>query len=531
MHREESINQLKQTSFDLLVIGGGATGTGIALDAATRGLKVALVERDDFASGTSSKSTKLIHGGVRYLEAAVKTFDRGQLQLVRDALHERATLLKIAPHLTRPLAILTPLYKWYEGPYYRIGLKIYDWLAGRSNLFPSRWMGRKEALAQFPKLKEKGLKGGVVYSDGQFDDARMNVTLALTADEEGAVVANHVEVLSMIKTSGRLSGVQVQDRIGGEKFEIKAKVLVNATGPFADSLRKMDDPNAPPLLSASSGVHVVLHERFCPPNTGLLIPKTDDGRVLFFLPWLGHTLVGTTDNPAPLSRDPKPTEEDIRYILHHVEKYLGIPVMREDVMAAWSGLRPLVSDPKAADTAHLSRDHFVQVSDSGLITITGGKWTTYRKMSLDTVNEAVKRAGLHAGPSRTEATLLVGGKNFRPERKEELAQKFGLAPDVAYHLNRSYGDRAERLVRLAQEGYGTRLSPDHPYLEAEVLYGVREEGAQTAVDILARRMRLAFLDHAATRAALPRVIELMAKELGWDPLRRDEEKKKMLEYL
>jgi glycerol-3-phosphate dehydrogenase len=531
MPRQESINQLKQHAFDILVIGGGATGTGIALDAATRGLKVALVERDDFASGTSSKSTKLIHGGVRYLETAVKTFDKGQFNLVRDALHERATLLKIAPHLTRPLAILTPLYKWYEGPYYRIGLKIYDWLAGRTNLFPSRWMGRKEALAQFPKLKSQGLKGGVVYSDGQFDDARMNVTLALTAAEEGAVVVNHLEVTSLLHENGKLAGASLQDRIGGERFDVKAKVIINATGPFADALRLMDDPSAKPLLSASSGVHVVLHERFCPPNTGLLVPKTDDGRVLFFLPWLGHTLVGTTDNPALITKDPKPTEEDIQYILKHVKKYLGIEVKRDEVMAAWSGLRPLVSDPKAADTAKLSRDHFVQVSDSGLITITGGKWTTYRKMAFDTVNEAVKRWGLKALPSRTESTILAGGKNFRREEREELETKYGFPKEVAHHLNRSYGDRAGEIVKLAGEGYGARLSPDHPYLEADVIHAVRKEGAQTAVDVLARRLRLAFLDHDATRSALPRVIELMAKELGWGEERKKKEAEEVSCYL
>jgi glycerol-3-phosphate dehydrogenase len=531
MYREELLNQLKENAFDLLVIGGGATGCGITLDAATRGLKVALVERDDFASGTSSKSTKLIHGGVRYLEQAVKKFDRSQLHLVRDALHERATLLKLAPHLTRPLAILTPLYKWYEGPYYRVGLKMYDLLAGRSNLFQSRWMGAKEALSKFPMLKKEGLKGGVVYSDGQFDDARMNVSLALTAAEQGATVLNHVEVVALIKDQGKLSGARLKDLILGEEFEVRAKVVINATGPFVDTLRKMDDPHCTPILTASSGVHVVLDQRFCPPDAGLIIPKTEDGRVLFLLPWLNHTLVGTTDNPAAIQQDPKPSEEDILYILRHVEKYLGIPVKRDEVLAAWSGLRPLVSDPKAVDTAKLSRDHVIQRSLSGLLTITGGKWTTYRKMALDTVNEAIKLKNLRAGPSRTETTLLVGGKNFRSAMAAELEKNFGFSSEIAQHLSRAYGDRAEKVSLLAKNGFQNRLVPPHPYLEAEVLYAVREELAQTAIDVLARRMRLAFLDVEATRRALPRVIELMAGELGWDDVRRILEEKKVLGYI
>ncbi|MFO1518348.1 MAG: FAD-dependent oxidoreductase [bacterium] len=530
MHREESIKQLKEQSFDLLVIGGGATGAGIALDAATRGLKVALIEKDDFASGTSSKSTKLIHGGVRYLEQAVKKLDRVQLNLVRDALHERATLLKIAPHLTRPLAILTPLYKWYEGPYYRIGLKMYDWLAGRTNLIPSRWMKREEALQKFPMLKKEGLRGGVVYADGQFDDARMNVSIALTAAEEGAVVINHMEVLALQKKFDKISGAIVKDRLGNGEFSVQAKVVINATGPFVDSIRKMDDPQCAPLLTASSGVHIVLDPRFCPPDTGLLIPKTDDGRVLFVLPWLGHTLVGTTDNPAKIETDPKPSEEDILYILHHIKKYLGISMKREEVLSAWSGLRPLVSDPKAADTARLSRDHIVQISPSGLLTITGGKWTTYRKMALDAVNEAIGVGKLSARSSRTHLLPLVGAARFSPLEAEELEKKFGIPPDVAHHLARSYGDRASKVAQIAKEGTPGRLAPHHPFLEAEVVYGVREEKAETVTDVLARRTRLAFLDQAAALKVLPRVVELMGNELKWEPKRREQEKRKALDY-
>ncbi|HKY62427.1 MAG TPA: FAD-dependent oxidoreductase [bacterium] len=532
MKRPALREQLKRDAFDLLIVGGGATGAGIALDAATRGLKVALVERDDFASGTSSRSTKLIHGGVRYLEQAVKKLDRGQWNLVRDALHERATVLKLAPHLAHPLPLVTPLYNWFGIPYYRAGLKMYDWLAGKSNLKPSRYLSAKEAKRNFPMLKGKGLRGGVLYYDGQFDDARMNVTIAMTAIDQGATVLNHVEVVSLSKEDGKLVGAKVRDRINGEEFEVKARLIVNATGPFCDHIRRMDDPQVEPMLTASSGIHIVLDKRFSPPGTGLLIPKTEDGRVLFLLPWLGHTLVGTTDNPAKIETNPKPSEDDIQYILRHLEMYFDIPVSRSDVLSAWSGLRPLVSNPKAADTAKLSRDHVIQISGSGLLTITGGKWTTYRKMALDAVDHAIKVGQLKPlGPSRSEVVPLNGAEGYSKDLPERLVRRFALEPEVAEHLAKAYGGRAEAVALLARDGLGQRLAPNHPHIEAEVLYGVRHELGASAVDVLARRTRLAFLDIAASRHALPRVLAILGDELGWDPERREAEALKFEEYL
>ena len=346
MNREQHIEALKTDAFDVLVIGGGATGSGVALDAATRGLKTALVERDDYSAGTSSRSTKLIHGGVRYLEQAVKKVDRSQFNLVRDALKERAVLIKIAPHLAKPLPLVTPLYNIIEVPYYMTGLKMYDWLAGKANLQPSRFVDSKEALERFPMLKKDGLRGGVVYYDGQFDDARMNVAIALTAAEQGAKLANHVTVTALTKTDGRISGASVEDALSGDTWDISAKVVINATGPFTDGIRQLDDPHAAPMLSASSGAHIVLDAKFSPPETGLLIPQTEDGRVLFLLPWLGHTLVGTTDDPAKIESHPRATEEEIEYILRHIRKYFSIPVERGDVKSAWSGLRPLSVRPE-----------------------------------------------------------------------------------------------------------------------------------------------------------------------------------------
>jgi glycerol-3-phosphate dehydrogenase len=532
MLRDEQIRKLKESHFDLVVIGGGATGSGIALDAATRGLKVALVERDDFAAGTSSRSTKLIHGGVRYLEQAVKKFDREQYHLVKEALHERATLIKLAPHLSHPIALVTPIYSWFSVPYFRIGLKLYDWLAGKKNLNPSKFLSAKAAKKNFPMLKSKGLRGGVLYYDGQFDDARMNVSLALTALEKGAAVSNHLEVIELLKQEQRLQGVRVRDLNTQEEFNIRGKVIINATGPFTDSIRKMEDPESKPMLRASSGVHVVLDKRFSPPATGLLIPKTEDNRVLFLLPWLGHTLVGTTDNPAKVEKNPRPSEEDIQYILRHLKKYFDVPVSREDVQAAWCGLRPLVSDPKASDTARLSRDHVINVGPSGLLTITGGKWTTYRKMALDAVDHAVKLGKLQpAQKSQTERTVLRGGKDYSGQLSQVLIKDFSLDQDVAIHLARAYGSRAPEVARLAGEGYGKRLVPGHPYLEAEVLYGVKHELALTAVDILARRTRLTFLDAPAARKALPKVLDLMGHLLQWDASRRQAEETRFYRYL
>ncbi|WP_337868990.1 FAD-dependent oxidoreductase [Meiothermus sp.] len=513
MERTQLLEKLASETFDVLVIGGGATGAGVALEAASRGLKTALVERYDFAEGTSSRSTKLIHGGVRYLEIAVKTFDRVQLNLVRDALHERSIMLRNAPHLSRPLWLLTPLYKFWEAPYYYTGLKLYDLLAGNARLQPAQYISAKGTLERFPSVNPKGLKGAVAYQDGQFDDARFNVELALTAAQQGAVVLNNLEVTGLLKRNGRLSGAAVKDRLSGKEIEVSAQVIVNTTGPFSDNIRRMDDPEAPPLLKASSGIHIVLDKKYSPPNTGLLIPKTEDGRVVFVLPWLGGTLVGTTDDPAPIVDHPRVTEEEIAYVLRQVRPYLG-DIPRGAVRASWSGLRPLVSRPDA-DTAKLARDHLIQQSASGLLTLTGGKWTTYRKMALDLVNYAVKKFGLTAGESRTEQIPLLGGQGFSADGAKELEQQ-GFSLDEAERLHHAYGARAAAVAQIAAEGYGNRLAVEWPILEAEVVYAVRHEMACTPLDVLARRTRLAFLDTLAALGALPRVAELMGRELGWN---------------
>ena len=525
MSRAQILDAMKQkTPFDLLVIGGGATGCGIAVDAASRGLKVALIEKNDLAEGSSSRSTKLVHGGVRYLEKALKNLDRSQYNLVREGLHERGAFLKNAPHLANRFPLVTPVYKWMDVPYIFCGLLLYDFLAGLRGIGHSQLIGRKAALRRFPMLKSEGLKAGVVYYDGQFNDARMAVTLALTARQNGALVANHVAALSLQKVNGKVCGASVRDTLSGDEFTIHACGVINATGPFADRVRQMDEPSAKPVLNASSGIHIVLSSRFVPPGTGLMIPQTEDGRVLFILPWQGHALIGTTDNPADIVDHPQAREEEIEYLLRHVTKYFDVAVSREDVKSVWSGLRPLILAQDTKTTAELVREHLIEVSPSGLLTIAGGKWTSYRKMAEETVDQAVRTYNLKpACACHSEKFPLVGAKNFDRQGEKLLIRRYGFDPDVAYHFHHAYGDQASNVADLSRSGLGARLHPDHPFLEAEIVYAARHEFAERACDVLARRIPLAFLDNAAAKAVLPRVIELMAGELGWSQERRNEE--------
>lgn len=526
MSREQHLQPLKDgRTFDLIVIGGGATGCGVALDAATRGLKVALIEKNDFSEGTSSRSTKLVHGGVRYLEMAIKRLDRVQYNLVKDGLRERGILLKNARHLSNRLPLITPLYKWLDVPYVFSGLKLYDLLSGKQNIGHSRLLGRKEALRRFPRLKAEGLKAGVLYYDGQFNDARMALSLALTAEHYGASIVNHVAVVGLLKQNGRINGVEVFDSLSGDSWQLQAKGVINAAGPFADKIRMMDNPVASKILSASTGIHLVLDKRFAPPDTGLMIPETEDGRVLFVLPWEGHALIGTTDEPATINEHPKPLESEIDYLLRHVTQYFNLKVKKTDIKAVWSGLRPLVSDPKAVDTAKLARDHVIEDSASGLLTIAGGKWTTYRKMALDTVDHAIKRFNLSAlkPDCQTEKLPILGSANYDEKGDIKLREKYGFDEKVASYLNRTYGDQAELIAELAVAGYGARLVESHPVIEAEVLYAARHELAERVIDVLARRMPLAMLDTEAAKLAAPRVMEIMSEELGWDQRRREQE--------
>eukprot|EP01103_Thecamoeba_quadrilineata_P019411 TRINITY_DN784_c0_g1_i1.p1 TRINITY_DN784_c0_g1~~TRINITY_DN784_c0_g1_i1.p1 ORF type:complete len:710 (-),score=114.24 TRINITY_DN784_c0_g1_i1:652-2781(-) len=546
-NRDQQLEKLQEGKpFDVLIIGGGATGTGVAFDAATRGLNVALVEREDFASGTSSRSTNLIHGGVRYLENAVKDLDFEQYQLVKEALHERKTLLKIAPHLTYELPIMLPVYKWWQIPYFWVGAKAYDLLAGSQGIEGSYFLTRRKALDQFPMLKAEKLKGAVVYYDGAHNDSRMNISVALTAASEGAVVANYVEVLQLLKKtaedgSEKIYGVSVRDNLTGKIWNIYAKGVVNATGPFTDCIRKMGSEEVEKICVPSSGTHVILPDYYSPKTMGLIDPNTSDGRVIFFLPWQGSTIAGTTDTglEEPVQH-PKPREEEVSYILKEVANYLNpdVKVRRGDVLATWSGIRPLVRDPNIPNTKRLSRNHVVEVSKEGLITIAGGKWTTFRRMAQDTVDKAIETYGLKpVSGSRTTVTPLVGAEHFSRTTFIGLIQNFGISTEIAHHLAKSYGDRAALVLSHDSPTgktwpvFGVPLHPLYPFLESEVLYAVHSEYACTAVDVLARRMRLASLNATAAFESLPRTIELMSKELNWSEEREKKEYESAVEYL
>ncbi|CAJ0574349.1 unnamed protein product, partial [Mesorhabditis spiculigera] len=523
--RTDIVSKLKQEEFDILVVGGGASGAGVALDAQTRGLKTALVEFDDFSSGTSSRSTKLIHGGVRYLQAAIFGLDIEQYKMVKEALFERANLLEIAPHLSCPLPIMLPIYSWWQVPYYWFGIKAYDFVSGKRVLKNSFYIDKEKAMERFPMLKKDNLRGALIYYDGQHNDARMNLAIVLTAIRHGAKCANHTKVERLLKDeNGKVCGARVRDMIKGEEYDIKAKSVVNATGPFTDTIRKMADPTTEPICAPSAGVHIVLPGYYSPSNTGLLDPATSDGRVIFFLPWERMTIAGTTDAASELTHSPAPKDQDIEFILNEIRGYLSqdVTVRRGDVMSAWAGLRPLVKDPNKKNTASLARNHIIEVSESGLITIAGGKWTTYRHMAEETVDAAIKAHGLKpVNGCMTPGLKLEGGHDWDPLLYIHIVQDYGMEVDIAQHLANTYGDRAFVVARMCKMTgkrwpiVGNKLHDEFPYLDAEVRYAVREYAA-TAVDVIARRLRIAFLNTYAAHEVLPEVVRIMAEELGWN---------------
>jgi glycerol-3-phosphate dehydrogenase len=500
MLRAELLDRLFHTRepWDIVVIGGGATGMGIAVDAATRGYKVALVEQHDFGKGTSSRSTKLVHGGVRYLA-------QGNLSLVREALHERGLLRQNAPHLVHDLPFVIPCYRWWERTYYGIGLKLYQWLAGKLGFGPTRWLNRAETLRRLPGVKPAGLRGGVVYSDGQFDDSRLLINLASTALAAGATVVNYVRAVKLVHDDGgELRGIVVQDQENGARAELIARAVINATGPFCDEVRHLDDPTAPPLLARSQGAHIVLDRSFLPADNALMVPKTSDGRVMFAIPWHGHTLIGTTDVPiegAPL--EPVPLEHEIDFMLKTAGQYLAKKPTRGDILAQFAGIRPLVKSGNAKNTSKLSRDHTIHIDPSGLVTITGGKWTTYRNMAEDCVNRVIQQHMLPEKGNCVTKDLQLHGYDLDSARFGPLA---------------IYGADAPAIQALGQEHpeWQAPLHPDLPYTAAEVVWVTRQENARTVEDVLARRTRALFLNARAALEMAPRVAELMAAELQRD---------------
>lgn len=524
--RQEIIQKLKTEPFDILIIGGGATGAGIALDAANRGYKVALVERFDFGSGTSSKSTKLAHGGVRYLEKAFLEADLQQYDLVKEALTERENLFKIAPHLVKPIEIVIPLYQWWQVPYYWMGLKVYDWIAGSSNILSSEYISPSTVAHKIPLIRNAELTGGLTYYDGQFNDTRLDMSLILSSIALGAYPINYVRMVDFLRdpSTNQILGAKVHDEISQDNFEIYAKQVVNATGPYVDAIRKMDNQQAVPLVAASSGTHLILDHDTLPLSSGLLIPKTADGRVLFMLPWEGHTLIGTTDQTMTLCDHPCPADGDVHYLLSYVNQYFDVSLTSQDVKAVWTGIRPLVKNPKKGNTESLVRDHFIEISPSGLLTITGGKWTTFRKMAED----AVDRLALVEKPPKEHASTLslrvIGVEGYSPSLSAALQQEFHLDTDVTEHLTADYGGRARELLQSGEASSSNRrLVSNHPILLSEIHWALKEEMSQKPMDILARRTRLAMLDAKAAEEALPQVIAVMKSYLGWTAVEAQQE--------
>lgn len=487
----------RREPWDMVVIGGGATGVGVAVDAAARGYDVLLLEQSDFGKATSSRSTKLVHGGVRYLE-------QGNISLVMEALRERGILRQNAPHLVRDLAFVVPNYDWWEAPFYGLGLKVYNLLSGRYGFGQSRILSKEKTLERLPNLQVEGLRGGVVYYDGQFDDSRLLINLVATAAQHGATMLNYAGVSALLRDNDQyIAGVVAQDGESGREITARAKVVINATGAFSDSVRRMAEPASAPMIAPSQGVHLVFNRSFLPGDSAIMVPRTRDGRVMFAIPWNGHTLVGTTDTPlASPTLEPAPTEDEIEFILSTAGRYLARKPTRADVLSTFAGIRPLVRSGNGQNTAALSRDHTVHIDKSGLLTITGGKWTTYRNMAEDCVNQAALLAQL---PERACATKTLNVHGFHPH-----ADTFG---PLAI-----YGSDALMIQDLtrADPALADRLHPDLPYCAAEIVWAARCEMARTVEDALARRTRALFLNARAAIAMAPRTAELLARELARD---------------
>jgi len=502
--------QSLNAEFDVLVLGGGATGLGIALDAATRGHRTALVEAEDFGQASSSRSTKLVHGGVRYLAS-------GQIHLVREALQERAVMRRIAPHLVQPLPTLVPANHAWQLPYYGAGLVAYDLLSGSSSMGPTRVLGRRAALERVPGLAATNLRGGILYHDAQFNDARYALATARAAADHGATVLNYVRCTGFLygdSSRSKVIGAVVRDMETGETAEISASAVINATGIFSDETRTLDQPGRPPLLSVSRGSHIVLPSRFLGGATAIMVPKTDDGRVIFAIPWQGVVLVGTTDIPAFRSEfEPGFDADEIDYLLRHIAPYLSEPVSRGDILSVFSGLRPLVTG-KENTTSKLSREHHIDCSRSGLITVAGGKWTTYRRMAEDTLNFAVRQGML---PARECVTRTVPLRGCPADGAEPASNQNAYLKE--------YGSDSEAVLETTQDGKQLSGPIDRalPYSDAMVVYAVRHEFARTVEDVLSRRTRALLLDADAAMRAAPRVAGLIAQELQRDDLWQQEQ--------
>ncbi|HUJ31058.1 MAG TPA: FAD-dependent oxidoreductase [Candidatus Acidoferrum sp.] len=517
--RPESLRAIAGESFDVCVIGGGATGAGCALDSQLRGLKTVLLEAGDFGGATSSASTKIVHGGVRYLEQAVKDLDAKQYHVVRCALHERISMLRNAPYLAGRMEFLVPCFCWLDAAYFDAGLKMYDWIAGRARLSPSRFLSREETLRRIPALKPDGLVGAVAYADGQFNDSRYNIALVETFTGAGGETLNYARVIAFEKSSaGKLAACEAEDRFTRSTFQIRARAFVNATGPYADTLRQLAAPGAAPRMRLSKGSHILLPLEVMPGADAVLIPRTEDGRVLFAVPWMGRLLVGTTEQEVSVHDELHLTKDEVEYLLCHLNRYLVNPVTPNQIVSGFAGARPLVSAGDSCGTQKLARDHEVEIdSQSGLVSIMGGKWTTYRAMAEDTVDAVQKYLGVQPTASPTRNRPLAGSEGFAPGYSQHLAGEFGIADAVARHLAERFGTAAPRVLELAAENaeLAKPVISGFPALGAEVAYAARTEMAVTIEDVLFRRLGIQLYSWRLAIHAAPVVAAILAREFSW----------------
>lgn len=561
--RNDMLRSLKNDKFDVLIIGGGCTGTSVALDCATRGLKCALVEANDFSSGTTSKSTKLLHGGIRYLESAILHLDLKELQFVWKALEERAHLIGAVPFANFPIPIVMPIYQLWQLPYFWINIKVYEMLArffccNETRIPSSFFSGKSNAVFNFPGLRHDGLLGAIVYYDGQHNDSRTNILMALTSTideyvpgQVGSTIGNYLRVEELLKDeAGKVNGALVRDALTGETFTVKADVVVNCAGPFAEKIKKLSLPDSKLNMLHSRGTHVTIPGKYCPTPYGLIIPKTSDGRVLFILPWQGDAIVGTTDDKDELQVNPLPMAQDVDFICKDASRYLNCDAnqIKTDIKSTWSGLRPLLKGvDEVNQTGKLSRGHVIEVDETGLVNVYGGKWTICRLMAQECVDKVVKHfpsvtKGSYA--CRTRNMVLLGTHDkegvsdlddIKPRfnrLSSTITNKYGLEPGVSNHLVESYGYKALEVCELSKEmGLLRPIHQEHPYLMGEVIYGIRNEMACKPIDILARRTRLAFKDVNAALSSLDLVCDLMGKELSWSSNTREQLHNEATAYL
>lgn len=533
--RQTIVRNMKTKIYDVLVIGGGISGAGCALDAATRGLKVAMVEAGDFGCETSSKSTKLLHGGVRYLEKAFKSLDLTSFKLVIEALRERKHVLDSMPYLTKPIALMLPVYSKMMVPYFLLGLKLYDYFSWNKSLGASHFINEGETLRHFPNIKLSNLKGSIVYYDGIHDDSRTNLMVALTAAYYNADILNYSPVKRLIKRDGVVIGAVCQDEIGNEEFSVRARCVISTAGPFTDQIKKMADGKSEDLVVPSSGVHIVVPKEYGANGMGLINPSTSDKRVLFFIPWLDKTIIGCTDSPCKVERAPVPKDEEISYILDEANKFLkeDKKLEKKNVLSAWCGIRPLVTDPKQKSTKNLARNHIVHLTDEKLLVLAGGKWTTYRKMAEDAIDMAIKKFHLNpARPCVTEHVKMLGSHGFSKQLHADIQRELDVNEDEARHFITRYGDRSFIFSNYKDNEMPLkRLHSSYMYTEEEVCYSIDHEMACKPADVLMRRMRLGFLDIKACVSVVDRVCRIFREKLSWSRSKMRKEKKECLKML